>query len=131
MTKPTQAAPQTTPTDAALSQLWLNGAARAEDFFAGPWRSFSQAAMESQKVLGEAVAGQLEVLQSAQEQLNHGYMNLLGCRKVQELPAAWASLSASCLDIAAAQAKAASTAADKLKNCYASLAQPAKEMPKA
>lgn len=131
MTKTVQAAPQTTPTDAAISQLWLNGASRAEDFFAGPWRSFSQATLESQKILGDAVAGELNVLQSAQERLNHSYMNLLGCRKVQELPAAWASLSASCFDIAAAQAKAASNVADKLRNCYAGLAHEPKDAPKA
>ena len=131
MSKTEQAAPQTTPTDATISQLWLNGASRAEDFFAGPWRSFSQATTESQKILGDARAGELNVLQSAQERLSHSYMNLLGCRKVQELPAAWASLSASCFDIAAEQARAASDVAGKLRNCYAGLANSPKDAPKA
>ena len=124
MSKSPQAAPQTPSAEATFPHLWLNGATGAGEFFAVPWRSLSEAALESQKVLSEAVTGQLNALQSAQERLNHDYMDLLACRKVQELPAAWASISASCLDIAADQARAASGVADRLRGCYANLAQP-------
>jgi len=115
--------PASAPADTALSNLWMRNASGAEDFFGGSWRSFSNVTMESQKILGDTIAMELQVIQTALDRLNGSYMNLLGCRQVQELPAAWASLSATCCDLAAAQAKAGSTVADRLRNCYAGLAK--------
>lgn len=119
-----QAARPSALADSATPEFWFKNAFRPEDFIIGPWQSLSEAAVEAQKVWGEAFAGELKVLNSAQERLSRECTEILGCVKVQDLPAAWARFSTSYLDIFATHVMAASNVAEKLQRCYAQIGSP-------
>lgn len=113
------------PLDAAV-QWWTNFTPNTEVLLNDPWQLFWRTSLESQRILGEAMTHEFEILRSAQESVNHTCQSMLSSRRPQDLRVAQSAFIATFFEMASAQAKAAAESADKLRHCYSNASHSAK-----